>query len=752
MMKKDEEIPLEPVTGPYAPMTATLCPPQRRPKTMENKYMRALINIVPLLLVSLLTHCQYEFDNPAEYGALGAITGQVVRPNALTVDQEGAGDDAEVPVQGAVCTLEGTNRNATTDANGDFVLSQIADGAYILICRHAAASGASYAALVAVEVTNGQTVNLGTILATAPGSIEGVANLIGQSDHTGIVAFIPGTSMSALSNADGFFHLEEVPEGTYTLRFEKDGFLPIELDDIEVVGVETTVVQPVTLALSSGPSGTIVINGGAEIATSRSVSIRVEATDVTTLMVLSADSGFVGAEWVPIAESAQWSFTADGAATLFAKFSDANGLESQPVSDSILIDTLPPMDGSVIINNGAAETGTREVSLTLSATDIGTHVQEVLLANDAGFTGAAWQAFAASMDWTLTEGDGSKTVFARFRDAAGHESDASSDTILLDTSSPLEGSIWLDDDYTNATEVTVHCSAVGATTLRLSWDEAFTDFLSYPYATTIANVPLPDVDDGTLHLYAQFFDAANNPSDVVSASLVLDTILPTRPFLNAPHPATPTSNDDYIWSRAGSVFVPFSTPSSDTNLANYRVRDDFGIFGQVLDPTIHETAQGLRIVIPDATPVGTHKIFVAATDLANNVSNETWFFLFVVKMNISYPPTGDRGPNFLDPSVTAFSGGSFRAEIPAGNFVHIVMSRIGGSEYWWYEQPPVDDCWEVTDYDFINNIQHFTVPLATFDRYCDLRYINLDPGTVTHVEYFENGSTTAKYTKDVTGI
>src|SRR3990167_4471291 len=90
-------------------------------------------------------------------------------------------------------------------------------------------------------------------------------------------------------------------------------------------------------------------------------------------------------------------------------------------------DTTPPSNTSVSISAGASTTSTLSVSLTLAATD----ATQMIISNDAGFAGASWETYATTKSWTLTSGDGVKTVYARFKDAAGNMSVATSDTITV---------------------------------------------------------------------------------------------------------------------------------------------------------------------------------------------------------------------------------------------------------------------------------------------------------------------------------
>lgn len=81
--------------------------------------------------------------------------------------------------------------------------------------------------------------------------------------------------------------------------------------------------------------------------------------------------------------------------------------------------------GTVVINNDAATTSNPNVTLTLT----GTNATEMVIGNDPNFIGSSWETFATSKTWTLTSGDGVKTVYTKFKDSAGNLSQTASDTI-----------------------------------------------------------------------------------------------------------------------------------------------------------------------------------------------------------------------------------------------------------------------------------------------------------------------------------
>jgi len=86
---------------------------------------------------------------------------------------------------------------------------------------------------------------------------------------------------------------------------------------------------------------------------------------------------------------------------------------------------------SLTINSGNEFTNRRSVTLRMTAPP-GTLL--MLLSNDSLFTGAQWQSFSTQQVWTVSDGDGTKTVYAKFRDSEDREIiEPVRDTIILDT-------------------------------------------------------------------------------------------------------------------------------------------------------------------------------------------------------------------------------------------------------------------------------------------------------------------------------
>jgi parallel beta-helix repeat protein len=96
------------------------------------------------------------------------------------------------------------------------------------------------------------------------------------------------------------------------------------------------------------------------------------------------------------------------------------------------IDKTPPT-GSLTINDGAATTGSTQVTLKIQANDPLSGVAEMRFSND-GRTWSDWESFQSTRSWDLTRFGGSsssgpKTVYAQVRDRAGNVSQTFSATI-----------------------------------------------------------------------------------------------------------------------------------------------------------------------------------------------------------------------------------------------------------------------------------------------------------------------------------
>ncbi|MFC1552731.1 beta-propeller fold lactonase family protein [Candidatus Latescibacterota bacterium] len=135
-------------------------------------------------------------------------------------------------------------------------------------------------------------------------------------------------------------------------------------------------------------------------------------------------------------------------------------------SFDFLIDTVSPQSAKITINQNDTYTSSEEISLQLSVLDATSGVSDMMIANESLFSGAGWEPYAETKIWNLTSGDGTKTVYVKFRDAAGNISGTVSDIIISNLSAPQA--------------VTLNLAEIQEDGVLLSWTQnTDNDFFSY---------------------------------------------------------------------------------------------------------------------------------------------------------------------------------------------------------------------------------------------------------------------------------
>jgi len=199
---------------------------------------------------------------------------------------------------------------------------------------------------------------------------------------------------------------------------------------------------------TEAPFGTMVIAEDAESTPVRWVTVDSAMTDTTSgvfEMCVDPGTGTYG-PWVGYVPTYAIELASgDGLKTVRVQYRDHAGMVTMR-TDTITLavvgsDTEPPT-GSVVIDAEAPTTASTTVALTPSAADTGgSGVSHMRFSNDRA-TWSAWEVYDTSRTWTLTTGDGTKTVYVQYRDGNGNVSDISTDTIVL-YSTPTSGTISL---------------------------------------------------------------------------------------------------------------------------------------------------------------------------------------------------------------------------------------------------------------------------------------------------------------------
>ncbi len=104
--------------------------------------------------------------------------------------------------------------------------------------------------------------------------------------------------------------------------------------------------------------------------------------------------------------------------------------------DSVTPHYIYQTNNALVINSGEKYTSFPAVTLKMNAWDTISGLAFMQFSND-GITWSSPEPFASIKNWTLSPGDGVKTVYVMFQDAAGNWSSAYSSSIILDTTAPV---------------------------------------------------------------------------------------------------------------------------------------------------------------------------------------------------------------------------------------------------------------------------------------------------------------------------
>ena len=235
------------------------------------------------------------------------------------------------------------------------------------------------------------------------------------------------------------------------------------------------------------PAGNVVIEAGAARVTTTSVWLDVTATDIDPVLKVALSNN--GVTWTErtYAPTQSWTLpSGDGAHTVYAKWMDLVGHWSAVDSDSVILDTQPPT-GSVEILDDHGFTPISDVTIRVHASDTTSAVTDVALSND----GVTWtnRPLSTPQSWTLAPGEGTRTVWAKFRDEVGHWSAPVSDSTVVDLGAVVSRQ-WGPNRYATAAAISEATFAAHVPVVFIANGSSFPDALSAAAAAGHAGGPL----------------------------------------------------------------------------------------------------------------------------------------------------------------------------------------------------------------------------------------------------------------------
>jgi len=234
-----------------------------------------------------------------------------------------------------------------------------------------------------------------------------------------------------------------------------------------------------------------------------------------------------GAPAAATVSGSTWSYNVaglhQGENTVTATATDLAGV-SVTVTKTILAGITKPV-GTIVIDDGAAATRTRYVTLTLNAAGPAA-VSFMQFSLDDGLTFSPYEPFATTRNLNLSAGDGDKSVFVRFKDSAGSESLVYSDTIALDSTLPPALTINVITPTNLASQLITGTTEAGATLKVTVNTSASVGPVSISGTSWSAQVS--GLKEGANTFTVTATDAKGNAS-TASAVITLDTM---PPYLN----------------------------------------------------------------------------------------------------------------------------------------------------------------------------------------------------------------------------
>jgi photosystem II stability/assembly factor-like uncharacterized protein len=487
------------------------------------------------------------------WGSLEAVLvneGEVATVNLSATDEDGDTVTFEVTAGAPFAVLTGSQlvlSPAQTDA-ADYILSL------------AASDGKSTTPAELVVVVNG--VNVAPVLdaipdvTVAPGATATVTVVATDPDNNPLTLTPSGLPTFGVLSGDTFtFAPDPSILGVFPVSLSvSDGTLSatrtfqVKVEQPQLPNAAPTVTAVQQLGLGSAP-----LSAGASLAVPPSLTatvtdpegdeVALEAEVVTVGQAYTGTPTLVGTQ-APLAAIAPLPVGAltPGNYAWRLRARDAAGnasdwMDYTPGGTSFtLLQPAGTATGTVAINAGAAFTNAATVTLAITQT-AGT-IAQMAFSADGDFASATFVPFAPTASFTLPSGDGSKSIYARFKDGAGGTSDAV-DTIVLDTTDPT-GTVTVSGGaaYTNTAAVSVAVSPVeGGSGLAgmcvKQYAESTSVFLPpalndpcYVAFSTPVSVTL--TTEGPRRVMVWLKDAAGN-SKAVSSTIHYDATAPGMP-------------------------------------------------------------------------------------------------------------------------------------------------------------------------------------------------------------------------------
>jgi len=385
------------------------------------------------------------------------------------------------------------------------------------------------------DLTGSVTDNVAsTVLCT--GRLDGAAFAIGHLDV--------GVEETMQINADS---------GSHTLE--------VTCDDGANSNTET-----LNFMITGQPSVEIHIENGAPYTNTQYVTIQVEAENADYCRFANENGVYSG--WLSFVTEKYWTLSGgDGVKTVYVQCKNADGVISETASDTIYLDTHQGDRISIEIDNGDEWTNSRDVKLGLYC-----YAAEQCRYRNEGDDWSAWSSYTTKKYWTLSSGEGEKTVHYNCKDYAGNDLGDAEATITyskVEPVAPSDLSIKINggDSHTSSHSVTLSLRATNADVCRYKNDQDTDWWTQWDDYTTSMDWELSP-GDGHKTVY---YECKNDyGKDSAHASIYVDSA-PPGPIDDLSGFVDTSDTVHLAWSRpSGSDIHEYQIWRSNTALGSFQ--------------------------------------------------------------------------------------------------------------------------------------------------------------------------------------
>jgi hypothetical protein len=405
----------------------------------------------------------------------------------------------------------------------------------------------------------------------------------------------------------------------------------------------------------------ISINLGAKTTKTRTVFLTLSATDTgsgVAHMSFSNDNKTWSA-WEQFKTNKSYNLTSgDGLKTVYFRVKDKAGNIGGPVSDDITLDTTPPALMSLAIYQVKAYTNSRNVKLILKIKDIMPRNFKIAFSLDnrkwsnwkivwSSLHKTRGSIYDITVNYTLPEGDGEKTIYFKLQDEAGNIVESGFETFILDTTPPEKLEILINENalYTNSENVVLTLNAIDSLSnylaMSFSYDgEMWTNLEEFDNKKGLS---LPR-GDGDKKIYFRVIDEAGNFAEAYD-TIILDT--------TPPHSVSLLINDGALNTNSPTVTLKIIALDDHSGLSRLSFSSD-GITWSSWEEYRDSISYPLSPVDGEKT------IYVKVMDNAGNIAEVVSASIVYNKDTDSdgYPDDADAFPNDHAASIDSDNDGS----------------------------------------------------------------------------------------------